>query len=111
MTQTPQAPAAPAPARAPEDPQSAADLSAEVAALREEIGRLNAKRFFRMETTFWSIAMWASVRGLFFGLGSILGASIVLSILVQMLSSIDFIPVVGDWAQQLIDEIQRTKPN
>jgi len=81
-------------------------LVEEVRAVRDEVRRLNEKRFFRIEGSLWRVASWSLVRGLAFGLGSVLGATILLSVLVTMLSSIDFIPVLGDLAQQLIEEIQ-----
>ena len=45
-------------------------------------------------------------RGLAFGLGSVLGATVVLSVLVWSLAQINFIPVIGDWATQVLDVIQ-----
>ncbi|EBA04354.1 hypothetical protein RB2150_07623 [Rhodobacterales bacterium HTCC2150] len=46
------------------------------------------------------------LRGLAFGLGSFLGATIVVSSLVYVLSFIDFLPVIGDWARQISTMIQ-----
>lgn len=85
-------------------------LVKEVQALRTEVKRLNEQRYFRIESSFWQFAAWNLVRGLAFGLGSVLGGTILLAFLIQMLSSIDFIPVLGDWAQQLIQEIQADAP-
>lgn len=85
-------------------------LVEEVRAVRDEMRRLNEKRFFRIESSLWRVASWSLVRGLAFGLGSVLGATILLSVLVTMLASIDFIPVLGDLAQRLIEEIQSSAP-
>jgi len=46
------------------------------------------------------------VRGLAFGLGSVLGATILVYITVQILAQIEFIPILGDWAIQLIQQIE-----
>jgi hypothetical protein len=54
--------------------------------------------------------MWSIARGLFFGLGSALGATILLAFVVRMLGSIDFIPILGDWAKQIIEQIQTNGP-
>jgi hypothetical protein len=86
------------------------ELVDEVRALRREVRRLNEQRYFRIESSFWQVALWSLVRGLAFGLGSVLGASILLSLVISFLASVDFIPVLGYWAQQLIDEIQRSPP-
>lgn len=83
-------------------------LVEEVRALRTEVKRLNEQRYFRIESSLPQVVFWTLARGLAWGLGSVLGATILLSILIRMLGSIDFIPVIGDWAQQLIEEIQKS---
>jgi len=82
----------------------------EVRAVRDEVRRLNEKRFFRIENSLLRMVSWSLARGLAFGLGSVLGATILLSVLVTILASIDFIPVLGDLAQRLIEEIQTGTP-
>ena len=85
-------------------------LVEEVRALRAEVRRLNEQRYFRLESSLASVAFWNAVRGLAWGFGSVLGATILISFLIRMLGSIDFIPVLGDWAQRIIEEIQTTPP-
>lgn len=92
------------------DSQSSDDITAEIKALRTEVKRLNEQRFFRNHKSFARIAGWSLARGLFFGLGSTLGATILLAFVVQMLASIDFIPILGDWAEQIIEQIQVNGP-
>lgn len=81
-------------------------VGAELEALRAEVKRLNEQRYFRYESSLFWVAVWSLVRGLFFGLGSALGATILLAFVVRMLGSIDFIPILGDWAKQIIEQIQ-----
>lgn len=83
-------------------------LVEEVRALRAEVRRLNEQRYFRVESSLPHVVFWTLMRGLAWGLGSVLGATILLSILIRMLGSIDFIPVIGDWAQQIIDQIEHS---
>ena len=82
------------------------DIEGELRALRAEVTRLNNQRFFRLESSIWQVAFWSLMRGLAFGLGSVLGATILVTILIRMLGSIDFIPILGEWAQQIVNEIQ-----
>ncbi len=50
--------------------------------------------------------LWQSfLRGVAFGLGSFLGATLVVSFLIYSLSSIDFIPIIGEWAAQIAERI------
>ncbi|SPF79276.1 hypothetical protein ALP8811_03216 [Aliiroseovarius pelagivivens] len=85
-------------------------LSQEVRALRAEVERMNNHRFIRLHDSLFKLGMFQLYRGLAFGLGSVLGATILVSWVIYMLGSIDFIPVLGDWATQIIDEIQIAPP-
>ena len=80
-------------------------LSAEVHALRDEVARMNNHRFIRMHDSLWKLGAFQLYRGLAFGLGSVLGATLLVSVLVRLLGSIDFVPVLGDWVQQIIEQI------
>ena len=82
-------------------------LSFEVRALRAEVERMNNHRFIKLHHSLWKLGLFQLYRGLAFGLGSVLGASLLVSILLYVLASIDFIPVLGDWAQQIIDEMKK----
>lgn len=84
---------------------NSSQLSQEVAALRNEVQRLNSHRFILLHDSLWKLGLFQLYRGLAFGLGSVLGATILVALVVQMLSSVNFIPVIGDWAQQLIDHL------
>jgi hypothetical protein len=104
---------APAPEPAPEPSPGPIDgqaIALELERLRAEVQRLNGQRFFRVEGSIWQLALWSLLRGLAFGLGSFLGATILVAIMVRMLGSIDFVPVLGDWAQRIIEEIQTSAP-
>ncbi|MCK0126530.1 DUF5665 domain-containing protein [Gelidibacter sp. F2691] len=81
-------------------------LAQEVRALRAEVERMNNHRFIRLHDSLYKLGLFQLYRGLAFGLGSVLGATILVSWVIYMLGSIDFIPVLGDWANQIIDEIR-----
>ena len=66
-------------------------------------------RFARIQTSIWT-ALWAYfLQGIAFGLGSFLGATIVVYFLVMALGQLEFIPIVGDLASELIAEINASK--
>jgi hypothetical protein len=51
--------------------------------------------------------LWFNLlRGLAFGLGSVLGATILAYATVQILAQIEFIPILGNWAIELIEQIE-----
>jgi hypothetical protein len=41
------------------------------------------------------------LRGLAFGLGSVIGATVLVSLLIFLLSNINFIPIIGEWANEI----------
>ncbi len=83
-----------------------ARLSREITDLREELVRLNNHRFVRIHNSLWRLTAFQFLRGLAFGLGSVIGATILVYLLVTMLSQIDFIPIIGEWARQIADMIR-----
>ncbi len=78
----------------------------EIKALRDEIARFNGHRFVRVQNSLPLMLWQALLRGMAVGLGTVIGASILVSVVVYFLSQIDFVPVIGDWAKQISQEIQ-----
>jgi hypothetical protein len=85
------------------------DLSHDLQALHDELHRLNTHRFVRIHNSLWRLLTFQFVRGLAFGLGSVVGATILVSIIAWSLSSIDFIPIIGEWASQIAGMINHTR--
>lgn len=81
------------------------DIRADLQALQAELHLLNTHRFVRIHNSIWRLISFQFIRGLAFGLGSVIGATILVSLLVYTLSTIDFIPIVGEWAKQIVDMI------
>lgn len=78
------------------------DMTAELVAELRDLNnhyllRSNRSRFRAMGSQF--------LRGLAFGLGSVVGATILVSALAYSLSQIDFIPIIGDYASEIAKEI------
>lgn len=82
------------------------ELNAEMRRLREEVAMLNGHRFIRVQNSIPRLLAFNFARGLAFGLGTVVGASLLVSAVVYSLSQIDFIPVIGDWASQIADQIR-----
>ncbi len=90
----------------PEDDKTP-DLQTEIAELTQELRRLNNHRFVRIHNSAWRLVSFQFVRGLAFGLGSVIGATFLVYLLVYSLSNIDFIPIVGEWAKEIADMIKQ----
>jgi len=81
------------------------DLHNDLRALQTELHRLNTHRFVRIHNSMWRLVTFQFIRGLAFGLGSVIGATILVYLVVYSLSTIDFIPIVGEWAKEIADMI------
>ena len=78
----------------------------EIKKLREEIKSLNSNKIFKIYNSTKKILFISFLKGLASGLGWIIGATILVSLLTYILSQIEFIPILGDIVSQLIHEIE-----
>ena len=74
--------------------------------LNEQMDQLLNHPALRMQRSVIAILWFNLLWGLAFGLGSVLGATILVYATVQILAQIEFIPILGDWAIQLIEQIE-----
>ncbi len=72
---------------------------------------LNKHRFIRMHNSVWGLVSFQFLRGLAFGLGSVMGATVLLSVLVYWLAQFEWLPRVGDWLGELAREIDPRRPD
>ncbi|WP_375258528.1 DUF5665 domain-containing protein [Citreimonas sp.] len=93
------------------DRQAEIDLARDMRALRAEFARLNSHRFVRIHNSTTRLLWFQFLRGLAFGLGTVIGASSLVSVLVVLLSQVEFIPILGAFATQVISEIQTIRPD
>ncbi|MFY9209979.1 MAG: DUF5665 domain-containing protein [Aestuariivita sp.] len=82
------------------------NLNEDVSALRRELERLNNHKFIQIHDKPIRLLAFNFARGMAFGLGTVVGASVLLSLAAWSLSQIDFIPVIGNWAAQIAAQIQ-----
>jgi uncharacterized protein DUF5665 len=78
-------------------------LTGEIAALRAEVNAVNS----RLNTSMGRMLGRQFLRGIAFGLGSVMGATLVVSGLIYILASIDFVPIIGEWAREIADMIRQ----
>ena len=79
----------------------------EIKKLSEAIKSLNNNNIFKIYNSTKKILFVSFLKGLASGLGWIIGATILVSILTFALSQIQFIPILGEWVSKLITEIQK----
>lgn len=77
--------------------------------LTDEVRKLNNHHFIRVQNSLWRIVVYQFLRGLAFGLGTALGATVLVSLLVWWLSQFEFLPIIGEWAAELVTHIESTQ--
>jgi hypothetical protein len=77
-----------------------------IKSLEKSLNKLLKHNFFKIYSSFWKLFLISLFRGLASGLGWVLGATILVSLLTYTLSQIEFIPILGDWVSRLIEEIE-----
>ena len=87
-------------------PPETGDLADEVRALRTEVAQLNSHRFVRIHNNLPRLLAFNFARGLAVGLGTVLGATVLLSVLVWSLSQIEFLPIIGEWAAEIAQQMR-----
>ena len=78
----------------------------EIKKLSETIKSLNNNNIFKIYNSIKKVLFISFLKGLASGLGWIIGATILVSLLTYILSQIEFIPILGDIVSQLIQEIE-----
>ncbi|MEL6550562.1 MAG: DUF5665 domain-containing protein [Pseudomonadota bacterium] len=81
-------------------------MSQETDDLTRELRNLQGHYAMRSMSSRFRMMQAQFLRGLAFGLGSVVGATFLVSVLAFALSQIDFVPIIGDWATQIAEEIQ-----
>lgn len=91
----------------PDYSQALARDTAAIEALTAEVKRLNEHRFIRVQNSIWRLIVFQLVRGLALGLGTLMGATVLVSLLAWWASQFSFIPILGDWLTQLVAQIEQ----
>lgn len=76
-------------------------------ALTEEVRRFNEHRFVKIQNSPGRLILFQMMRGLALGLGTLMGATVLVSLLAWWASQFSFIPVIGDWMTQIVNEIEQ----
>ena len=79
--------------------------------LDRTINSLKKHNFFRMHDSLWKLLTISLIKGLASGLGWVIGATLLVSIVTYMLSQIEFMPIIGEWVSKLIQEIEDFERN
>lgn len=80
-------------------------LADEVRALREEMTLLRRHKMFVLYQSVPRVLLFRFASGMAVGLGTVIGATVLLSLIIWALAQIEFIPIIGEWAVRIAAEI------
>lgn len=78
--------------------------------LATELEKLNEHRFVKVNNSLWRLLSFQFARGLAFGLGTAIGASLLVSVIAWWLSQIEFVPILGEWATEILNSMNLNAP-
>jgi len=81
-------------------------LTKEIKELTKEVRKLKDLEFLRVFKHPWKFMGFSFLKGIMVGFGSILGATVLVALFIYILSKISLVPVIGDFVQDIIKEIQ-----
>ena len=91
----------------PTEPDLKARAIAALEALTAEVRRFNEHRFVKIQNSPGRLLLYQLLRGAALGLGTLMGATVLVSLLAWWASQFSFVPIIGDWMIQIVDEIER----
>lgn len=89
-----------------ESPQK--ELTKEVQKLAKVIRHLQSEKPFDIMKNPGKFMWYALLKGLMLGFGSVLGGTVLVAVALFLLSKIEFIPILGEFIQKIITQIQAT---
>ena len=85
-------------------------LSKEVKALTKEMEKLKDFELIQVLKHPGRMMGMALLKGLMVGFGSVIGATVLVALFIYILGQISFVPVVGDFIEKVIQEVQVSQP-
>lgn len=83
------------------------ELIAETKEMRAELAQLNQHKFVQAYNSLPKLILFMFLKGAAFGLGSVAGATIVVSLLVYIVSQIELLPIIGEWVKAILEIVKQ----
>lgn len=84
-------------------------IFADVQQIKKELTKLNNHKLIFIYNSIPRILAYSFIKGLLTGFGTVIGATLLVSIFIYLLSKIEFIPIIGDLVNAVIREVQKVK--
>ena len=84
-------------------------VASETKRLADALEAFTTHRFVRVHNSLPQLVFYQFLRGLAFGFGTVVGASLLVSIVALLLAQVEFVPILGDLATRVIQEIEAAR--
>ena len=84
---------------------SAQGILLESQKIRAELEKLNSHKLLQTYNTTSGILLALFLKGMAFGLGTIIGATIIASVFIYFLSFFEVVPYIGNWVKRIIEVV------
>jgi hypothetical protein len=81
------------------------DVLRSVQGCERELRQLNAHPLIASYAHARKLLFLQFAKGAMFGLGSVIGAGLIVSLVIYLLSQIALVPIIGEWVKVLLNEI------
>ena len=85
-------------------------LTKDVKILTKEVKKLKNLEFVKVLNRPFKFMWFALLKGMMVGFGSVLGASVLVGVAIYILAKISFVPIVGDFVQEVMTQINISVP-
>lgn len=82
------------------------ELLDEMRRMRSDLHRIERSRLLRVYDSMPRFLLYNVLRGIAIGFGTVVGATLVVSLFIYLLSGIELIPLIGDWVGDIVRQVQ-----
>lgn len=82
------------------------ELTKEVNQLAKQVQKLQNTELIKIYKHPGKLIWYSFLKGIMVGLGSVVGATVVVAILIYLLSKISFVPVIGDFVNEIVGQLE-----
>lgn len=82
------------------------DILNQTSRINQQLAQLHQHKMIKAYNSIPHLLWFNLLKGTAFGLGSVLGATVVLSVVVYLLSQIEFIPFIGEWVSAILEVVK-----
>lgn len=94
-----------------ENKNQMAQIIAQTEKVNKQLTYFHKHKLFKVYNSIPQLLWFNLLKGVAFGLGSVLGATVVLSALIYLLSQIEFVPFIGEWVSEILEIVKTEVPN